>query len=151
MRSRYADRLVAALWFMLAGGVTGGGVVLYDLAQPLHNARGETGFLLFLYVIVPALLAGISGFFIGAGILNPSRVTGARQAGVRGLLVSGAAWLVFAVVMATVSARESSASLPYMLFLVLVFGSVTVGWVIAAAGVATGLLLYRHRESRREL
>jgi hypothetical protein len=150
MRSRYADRLVAALWFTLTGGVTGGGVVLYDLVRPLRNTRVEMGFLLFLYVVVPGLLAGVSGFFIGAGILNPSRVTGARQAGVRGLLVSGAAWLVFAVIMASVSARGSSASLSYMLFLVLVFGSVTVGWVVAAAGVATGLLLYRYRESRGE-
>jgi hypothetical protein len=135
---------------MLAGGFVGACFVLYDLAQPLHDSRGKMSFLLFLYVILPAFLAGTSGFVIGADILNRSGVTTARQACKRGLLVALSAWLAFAVILSLVAAKESAAGFPYMLFLVLAFGSVTVGWVIAAAGVATGLLLYRYGKSPQE-
>jgi ABC-type enterochelin transport system permease subunit len=142
----YAQRFYSALWFMLAGSIAGLCGILYDFIRPHRNPDNRMLFILFLYLIIPSLLAGISGFIIGADILNPNKIRNARQAGIRGLYVSLAAWLIFAAISSFVAARDSNKSFFYMLVLVLSFGSIIVGWLIAGIGIATGLLLYRLRK-----
>ena len=141
---------------MLAGGIPGVCLILYDLTLPYRNPglrRPESSLLfwLFLYVIVPAFLAAISGLFIGADILNSTRVVNAWQAAARGLCVSLAAWLAFAPIVSLLLPRHFKFSFVYNLFLVLLGGSIIVGWLIATVGIATGLLLYRFRKSQHSM
>ena len=142
------QRLYAALLFMLAGAIPGVSLILYDLAR--QGTVGTTlSFLLFWYLVVPGILAAISGFIIGADILNPDKVRRARQAAARGLFVSLAAWLAFVPIMSAVAGKEINMSFLQKLLLVLIFGSVIVGWLIAGVGMAAGLLLYRLRKAHQ--
>jgi hypothetical protein len=148
MKTSPTQRLYAALCFMLAGGIPGVCMILYDLAR--FDRLGTTlEFLFFWYIIVPAFLAALSGFLFGADILNPDKVRSARQAGVRGLLVSLAAWLAFVPILSAIAG--SNWSFLHMFFLVLVFGTVIFGWLIGGVGIATGLLLYRLRRPHQAM
>src|SRR4051812_19444073 len=94
--TNYAQRLYAAIWFMCAGAITGILVVLYGLVANRHNFK--LSILIFLLlIVVPSLLAGASGFWIGADILNPYKTKTVWQAGIRGLFVAIAAWFAFVV------------------------------------------------------
>jgi hypothetical protein len=140
---------------MLAGGIPGVFIILYDLTLPYRNPglrRPETSLLvLFLYVIIPAFLAAISGLFIGADIINSNKVVSARQAAARGLYVSLAAWLAFAPILSLFVPTNFNVSFVHNVFLVLLGGSIIVGWLIATVGIATGLLLYRFRKSQQSM
>jgi hypothetical protein len=133
---------------MLAGGIPGVCMILYDLAR--FDRLGTTlEFLFFWYIIVPSSLAAVSGFLLGADILNPDKVRSTRQAGVRGLLVSLAAWLAFAPLLSTITG--SAMSFLQKFFFVLVFGTVIFGWLIGGVGIATGLLLFRLRRPHQAM
>ena len=146
MPNSLTQRLYAALFFMIAGAIPGVLLILYDLAR-----QGTIGtalsFLLFYFLFVPGILAAISGFIIGADILNTDKVRRARQAAARGLFVSLAAWLAFVPIISMVAGKETNMSFPYKLLIFLIFGSVIVGWLIAGVGMAAGLLLYRLRKT----
>lgn len=130
---------------MLAGVVPGVAVISYDLIY-----RGRLGapvpFLLLLYVILPAVLAAVSGLLIGGTILNQAKTQNAWQAAVRGLCVSLVAWLAYVPVLSILAGRDWNMGFAYKVFLVLLFGSILVGWLIAAVGIVTALLLYRMRK-----
>src|SRR4030095_3329034 len=151
MKTNYSQRFTSARWFMLAGGIPGVCIIVYDLTLPyrnpgLINPKTSLLFVLFLYVIIPAFLAAISGLLIGADILNPNKVLSTRQAAARGLYVSLAAWVAFVPIVSLVMGPEdSNLTFLYNLFLVLVGGSIIIGWLIVLVGMATGLLLYRFR------
>jgi hypothetical protein len=142
---------------MLAGGIPGVCINLYDLTLAyrnpgLINPKISLFFGLFISVIIPAFLAAISGLFIGADILNPDKVLSARQAAARGLYVSLAAWGAFAPIVSLVmGSGDSNANFLNNLFLVLLGGSIIIGWLIALVGMATGLLLYRFRKSQDQV
>ena len=142
---------------MLAGGIPGVCIILYDLTLPyrnpgLRNPGSSLLFMVSLNVIIPAFLAAISGLLIGADILNSDKVLSCRQAAARGLFVSLAAWLAFAPIVSLVMGpRDSNATFLYKLFLVLVGGSIVIGWLIAFVGMGTGLLLYRFRKSHDQV
>lgn len=145
MSNSLTQRLYAALFFMLAAGIPGVALILYDLVQ--YGRLGTTlSFLLFLYLIIPGILAATFGFLIGAAILNPAKVRSARQAAARGLYVSLASWLAFVPILSMAAGKETNMSFLQKLLLVLIFGSVIVGWLIGGVGIATGLLLYRLRK-----
>jgi hypothetical protein len=128
---------------MVAGGIPGVCLILYDLDQ-LERVKTKLSFLLILYIIIPGILAAISGFILGADILNPDKVRRARQAAFRGLCVSMVAWLAFVPILSMV--MGSNMSFLNKLLLVLMVGPVVAGWLIAIFGMATGLLLYRLRK-----
>jgi len=137
---------------MPAGGIPGVGIILYDLTLPYRSPGLSyptiSLFLPVLYVSIPAFLAAISGFFIGADILNPDKVLRAPQAAARGLYVALTAWGLFAPIVSLVMGNgDSNANFLYNLFLVLLGDSIIIGWLIALVGMATGLLLYRFRKS----
>jgi hypothetical protein len=145
MRNSSTQRFHTALWFMIAGGIPGVCFILYDLAQ-FGNLATPLPFLLFLYIIIPGFLAAISGLFLGADILNQDKVINARQAAARGFYVSLTAWLAYVPILSVMAGSNLQMSFLYRLFLVLMFGSVISGWLIAGLGIATGLVLYRRRK-----
>ena len=130
---------------MVAGGIPGVCLILYDLDQ-LERVKTKLSFLLILYIIIPGILAAISGFILGADILNPDKVRRARQAAFRGLCVSMVAWLAFVPILSMAMGKETNMSFLNKLLLVLMVGPVVAGWLIAIFGMATGLLLYRLRK-----
>ena len=135
---------------MLAGGIPGVCIILYDLTGPYGNSISFSS-PLFLYVMVPAFVAAIFGFFVGADILNPDKVLRAREAAALGFAVSWAAWGVLVpIVCLTMKGGPENYIVTFFLYkLALVFlgGSIIFGWGIAAVGTVTGLLLYRFRKS----
>lgn len=131
---------------MLAGCVPGGVAVLYDYVRMGQLGPITMPFLVFYYFITPAVLAGISGFLFGADILNPAKVQSRRQAAKRGLIVSLLAWLVFTPILSSVMGQAMNVSFLNKLLMILTFGSLVIGWVIAGVGVATGVLLYDLRK-----
>jgi hypothetical protein len=151
MRNSASRRFYAALGFMVAGWIPGVCIILYDLAQPNRNPITSMLFLLFLYIVVPGFLAAFFGSFFGADILNPDKVKSAWRAAFRGLWVSLAAWFAFAPIVSAVAGRNLNMSFLYRLALVLLFGSVIIGWLVALVGIATGLLLYRFRKPRQAM
>jgi hypothetical protein len=50
-----------------------------------------------------------------------------------------------------VAAQAMNMSFLQKLSLILLFGSLFMGWLIAGVGIATGLLLYRLRKSHQNL
>lgn len=129
---------------MVAGAVPGGCIISYDLIQN-RQLRMSPLFLLVLYEIIPALLAAVSGAFLGADILNQQKINNAGHAAVRGFLVSLVAWLAYAPILSSLAVGNFNMSFGYRLFVVLLFGSLLVGWLIATVGIATALLMYRTR------
>ena len=150
MSNSFRQRLYAALSFMVAGGIPGVCLILYELDQ-FKRVRTKLSFFLFLYIIIPGLLAAISGFILGADILNPDKVRSARQAAFRGLCVSMAAWLAFVPILSMLIGSETNMGFLHKLLLVLMFGPVVAGWLIVIVGTATGLLLYRLRKPQQAM
>lgn len=146
-----AQGFYAGLWFMFAGGIPGACLLLYEFARLDRDPQATIPFLLFLYIIIPSFLAAISGFFLGADILNPKKVKGAWHAAVRGLCVSLLAWLAFVPILSAVAGSSLNMSFLHRLSLVLLFGSVIIGWLVALVGIATGLLLYRFRKAHQAM
>jgi hypothetical protein len=97
-----------------------------------------------LLIVVPSLLAGVSGFWIGADIVNPYKTKTVWQAGIRGLFVAMAAWFAFGVFWSGLNAlTDSDGDFFKMLYATLVVGSLAFGWLVAIMGVATGRLLFQ--------
>jgi hypothetical protein len=135
---------------MLAGGVPGVFAIVHDLAR--YGELGTTAsFLVCYYFVIPGVLAGIAGFLFGTAIRNPNKVKSAGHAAVRGLVVSLVAWLAFVPILSNVAAQAMNMSFLQKLSLILLFGSLFMGWLIAGVGIATGLLLYRLRKSQQNL
>ncbi len=113
------QRFYAALSFMLAGFMPGICRIFYDLAR-----QGQPGdkllLLLAWYIIIPGILAAIFGYLIGGAILNPDEVKSRRHAA-RGLCVSVAAWLTFALILTVAAGGSVFFSFFNMLFLILFF------------------------------
>ena len=130
---------------MLAGTIPGVCILLYDAIK--NGKLGATvAFLVILYIIIPGFLAGVSGLFIGAGILNEKEVVNGRQAAARGLYVSIAAWLAYVPILSAMAGANLNTTFLYRLTVILLFGSVLVGWLIAGVGIGSGLILYRLRK-----
>lgn len=138
-------RLYAALSFMLGGAIPGVFAILYDYARhgelftPLSS-------LTFWYIVIPAILAGISGFVFCAAIFDPEKVSTAPRAAARGLLVSLVAWVAYAPILSGWMGKAFNMSFLQKLLLVLVGGTFFIGWLIALVGMATGLLLFNLRK-----
>jgi hypothetical protein len=145
MSNGLTQRLLAALWFMLAGGIPGIFLILYSIVQNGRFGSNPTH-LLFLEIVIPGCLAAISGFLIGADILDREKVTTANQAAARGFYVSLLAWLAYVPILSETLLSGFSESLLDRLLVVLVFGSIINGWLMAIVGVGAGMLLFRFRK-----
>lgn len=131
----------ASLGFMLAGGIPGSCAILYDYTR-YERLVTPVSSLIFWYVIIPAVLAGISGFVFGAAIFDPEKVKTAAGAAARGLLVSLVAWLAYAPILSSWMGKAFYMNFFQKLLLILIGGTVVIGWLIAVVGMATGVLLF---------
>jgi hypothetical protein len=143
-------RVYAADWFMRAAAMP----CSLILAAVVVNEPPDSvsRFLLYLLVIVagPAVIAGGWGAALGAAILDPAATRGAGRAALRGSAVAGASFLTYIFAVSFVAAGLGSNNGDDVLkvfILLLVYGTIMVGWLMAAAGALTGALLYKKIES----
>ena len=125
----------AGLWFAGAGSIPA--LLFFMFAGGL----GATSVGLFLlFVLVPALIAGVCGASFGSSILDPARIHNSAQAAGRGVIVAAASFL-FYILLISVATSAGAA-----FFVLLFYGSIIVGWLLAIVGALAGLLLYKRRE-----
>lgn len=144
MRSQLARRAFAGVWFAFLGAIP---VAFFFLFLWKETAAQQDIPFFWIFIGGPILLAGVCGYFIGSGILDPAKVRTAGQAMLRGLMVSLLAFALFFVasplVMALTS-KDPARSLSGWP-LVFIFASVYIGWLVAIVGVVGGALLYTYR------
>jgi hypothetical protein len=129
-------QLSAGLWFAGAGSIPAMLLVLVVGGSQLFSAA-----VFALFVLLPALIAGVCGACFGSSILNPSLVHTPGQAAWRGVVVAAASFM-FYILLISVATSAGAA-----FFILLFYGSIVIGWLVALVGALAGLLLYKRRES----
>jgi hypothetical protein len=149
------NRAFAGVWFMAAGVIPTFFIAMLLLNTTdfagnsfIQSRRAAVEFV-FWFIFIPLVLTGILGSLLAAGILDPQKLRGGWQSALRGLLVLVTAFLLFSVV---ISLRETSEN-GYQTFLrtwilMLMFGSVAVGWLVVMVGILAGWLLYKRQAIR---
>lgn len=133
-----ARRLIAALWFAIFAWL-GTSLFFLPLAMAPHAV--------ILYIVFPALAAGIAGYSWGGAILDPSRIKTYRQTVLRALIVSAGTYLIFAMFYACgLPMLEGGWSLRRagsLYLLTLTLGILEGGPLAATTGVAAGVTLFK--------
>ena len=149
------QRAVAGVWFMAAGVIPTFFIAMLLLNTTdfagnsfIQSGRATVEFV-FWFIFMPLILTGILGSVLAAGILDQQKLRGGWQSALRGLLVLVTAFLLFSVV---ISLHETSEN-GYQTFLrtwilMLMFGSVAVGWLVVMVGILAGWLLHKRQAIR---
>lgn len=136
--SSSARRPLAALWFAGFGALA---TFLFFL--PLVRAPR----VVILYIVLPSLAAGISGYLWGGAILDPSKVQNYGKAVVRGVLVGAGTFVIFAAFYSCgVPMLEGPWSLGQvrsLFLLTLTLGVLMGGPLAAVAGIAAAVTLFK--------
>lgn len=100
-----------------------------------------------LYIALPTLAAAIGGHIWGGAILEPSRVQNYGQATLRGLLISGATFVIFAALYACVlpmlEGPWSLGGVGNLFLFTLMLGIFMGGPLAAISGMTAGVTLFR--------
>jgi ABC-type multidrug transport system permease subunit len=100
------------------------------------------------FILCPLLIAGLVGSLLGASILDARRAGSGWRAGLRGLLIAVASYLLYAVVLsawdgyANHGAFSPGEAFTRTLVMALMWGAIFFGWLAAIAGATAGWLLY---------
>ena len=137
------QRAFAGLWFMAAAAL---------LTVPMFaSAAGDPSlfqFTLIWLLLSPLLISGLVGALLGASILDTQRVRSGWRAALRGLLIAVIAYLLYAIVLSTWEgyanhgAFSSGEAFTRMLMMVLIWGAIFFGWVVAIVGALAGWILH---------
>ncbi len=139
-------RVYAADWFIRAAAMPCSLVLAAAVGDDPPGSVKE--FLLYFLLTGggPALFAGGWGAVLGAAILEPGGTRGAAHAALRGAAVSVLSFVtyLFALSMSTavLASNRLEDSLKIFVFL-LFYGTILIGWLVAAVGALAGALLYR--------
>jgi len=137
---RRSPRLVAGVWFATAGFIP---IALWFLPSVIRQSD-LVAFV--LVILLPTLVAGIGGSWIGGAILRRPR--GGLRAVLRGMMVPLGSFVIFAPLYGIGSALtqprtdgliKQAIAQTYM---VLFVGLIATGWVLAFVGGMAGLLLH---------
>lgn len=141
------QRAYAGIWFMAAALIP----LLFRIRDFILLAppATHTSDVVIWLMIVPLFIAGLLGSLIGAAILDPYKVTNGWHAALRGLIISVLAFLLFSILIsAWDSYNNEYTSFIRTLFMMLILGSMVIGWLAAIVGTFAGWLLYQHRTNR---
>jgi uncharacterized membrane protein len=142
MRSK--ESIAAGSWFTLAGATPGLCLVLYLGA---HDPNPPPHYIYGLWVVVPAVIAGISGLGIGGDILNRSIINSSLGAAKRGIRIACTSLVIYLPLMGFAASTQYDRISPWltlnMAFMYLIFGSIYAGWLVVIIGALAGLLLYQ--------
>ena len=84
------------------------------------------------------VIAGLCGFWLGSDILSPSKINNPTTAKQWGFIISFISFFLFVLIASLLNYSRFGTSL----FILLGYGLVLVGWLIAIVGVIAGGLLY---------
>lgn len=142
--SEVGRRAFAGVWFAFLAVIP---VAFYFLFLGGGSAQQQGTTFLWLFIAVPILLAGICGCFLGSSILDPAKVRTPGQAMLRGLIVALLAHLIFSAVLSLIVALTSEDPIRLLVRwpLILIFITISIGWLVAIVGVVGGALLYMYR------
>jgi hypothetical protein len=141
-------RLLAGIWFAVMGAIP---VAFYFLISDQdYRPRFSVAFTLLLFVGIPILMAGLSGFALGYTILEAKEVKSLGQAMVRGLMVSLLSYFFFFIASSLILAVSNNAEPSFIIGWTIFFfyGFLLAGWLIAIMGMVGGCLLYLYRLKR---
>jgi hypothetical protein len=139
---------LAGVWFAVAGAIP---VAYYFLVSGQdYRPRFSVAFTLLLFIGVPILTAGLSGFALGYTILDPGEVKSVAQAMVRGLMVSLLSYLFFFMVSSLILTVNNNGEPGFIIgwAVFFLYGFILVGWLIAIMGLVGGWLLFLFRLKR---
>jgi hypothetical protein len=128
-------RLSAGLWFAGAGSIP---ALLFVMV--VGGPQSFSAAILALFVLLPALIAGVCGASLGTSILDQSLIWTPAQAAGRGVIVAAASFL-FYILLVSIALSGGAA-----FFMLLIYGSIVIGWLIAIVGALAGWLLFKRRE-----
>lgn len=115
---------------------------------------------IFVFGVLPILIAGIFGYCIGARILSSSRISSGKQAVICGLKVALFSFFVFAPLFSLTAAIDLSLLEPTpnstfavevvklffgALLMVIIMGAIVLGWLVALTAATAGWLLFKMR------
>lgn len=133
-----ARRLAAGIWFA-AFAVLFTGLFFLRVSMASHA--------IILYIVLPSLAAGIAGHIWGWTILDSSHVKTYGQSALRGLVVSGWTYAIFAVVYAcvlpTLEGQWSLGRVGSLFLFTLTLGILTGGPLTAVSGMIAGITLFK--------
>lgn len=140
------QRAFAGFWFMGAAAL-----VVLPIIVPFATAAessSESTYYLIWFVCSPLLMAGLVGFLLGGSILEARRDGSGWRAALRGLFIAVIAYLLYAVVFsawegyANHGAFSPGEAFTQTLILVLMWGAILFGWVVAIVGALAGWFLH---------
>lgn len=133
-----ARRPIAAFWFAALAGVA---TFLFFLRLSMASHG------VILYIMLPALAAGIAGYIWGGSILDSSRVQNYGQAVLRGLIVGAGTFVIFALLYACglpmLEGEWSLGRVGSLFLLTLMLGVLMGGPIAAFAGMIGGITLFK--------
>ena len=132
--------LFAGIWFALAASIPVAYVFLsFGELKPKIIADSEL-----LTALVPILISGLIGSFLGSSILNPAKMKSGWRASVRGFLISLLTYVLFIFLAAVSSIIPSDDPFNVIVFwgFGFLFGFYFVGWLILLVGTLAGWLLF---------
>jgi len=136
------QRALAGFWFMAAAAL---------IIVPIFNSTADLSHFLdfFIWFLVsPLLISGLVGSLLGTSILDAQRARSGWRAALRGLLIAVIAYLLYAIVLsawegyANHGAFSSGEAFTRMLLMVLIWGAIFFGWVVAIVGALAGWILH---------
>ena len=140
------QRAFAGLWFMAAAALLIAPIILPFAMSAEASPHSLDYFIWFL--LSPLLITGLVGSLLGASILDTQSTRSWWRAALRGLLIAVIAYLLYAVVLsmwegyANHGAFSPGEAFTRMLLVVLMWGAIFFGWVVAAIGAFAGWLLH---------
>ncbi|HWY68021.1 MAG TPA: hypothetical protein VNX88_05110 [Terriglobales bacterium] len=133
-----ARKPIAALWFAAFAALAASLFFLRVVMAP-HAV--------ILYVVLPSFAAGIAGYSWGGAILDSSRVQNYGQTVLRGLIVGGATFVIFAALYACglplLEWRWSLGRVGSLFLLTLMLGILMGGPLVAITGMTAAVTLFR--------
>ncbi|MDQ2856533.1 MAG: hypothetical protein M3R68_09405 [Acidobacteriota bacterium] len=150
MATKLKHRAYAALWFMAAVLLP----VLFVFGTFLQAPAPRADILevVIWFLLIPLLITGLLGSLLGARILDSTKKRSGWGAAFRGLLITGAAFLFSAIIISAWDAHKNEYTrFINTLFMMLLVGSMVIGWVVVLIGATAGWLLYQiqmYREAK---
>lgn len=139
----------SGFWFAVAGAIPGLCLIFVTWAQDQSPAAQIPPNIYTLWVFAPAVIAGAGGMTFGADILDRTIVDTPLRAVQVGIRVACISFALYVPILAAVTwvgdGRGSPQLLLIWVLLYLMFGAMSVGWLVVTVGAAAGWLLYRTR------
>lgn len=135
-------RLLAAAWFACAGAIPG--ILFLMVATRNDHPNPSAWFYILGTWLVTIALAAFYGSTFGARILDPLDVGTGAQAFWQGTVVAGFSFVTFIFLLSLYSGLQRG-SLDFLsaFVLLMVFGSMLVGWAVLLVGGLAGWLLFK--------